>query len=500
MTAIVAGAASNNAQNWNHVDWKQIRRNVYRIQWRIAKAVQEKRWGKVNALQRLLTCSKSAKLLAVKMIMSNKGAKTPGIDKTLWTAPNQYWRAAFSLRIKSYKAQPLRRIYIPKSNGKKRPLGIPTLYDRAMQALFALALKPVAETCGDSHSYGFREKRSLHDAIKQSFICLATKVAAPWVLEADIKGCFDHISHDWLLENIPLPKPILKQWLKSGFIESSAFHDTSEGTPQGGIISPILCNMALDGLQDLVIKGRNKKRRKLNIIRYADDFIITGATQDILLNEIKPDVECFLAKRGLTLSVEKTKLTHINDGFDFLGFTIRKFKHKLIIKPAKQKTPQLLERIRKLLAQCHGIPFYAMLSKLNSVLRGWAYAHRKVVVKKILSFIDSNVFKQIANWLRKEHRNKNWSWINKTYHKQSKGRFSWGSTYERKDGEIKWVELFRMADIPVRYHTKIRCEANPYDRQYYDYFRRRSEVNRKTAIRDRLFLSSDAYAKLTQWK
>ncbi len=169
-------------QTWNHVDWKQVRQNVYRIQLRIAKAVQENRWGKVKALQRLLTCSTSAKLLAVKMIMSNKGAKTPGVDKVLWTSPNHYWHAAFSLSIKSYKAQPLRRIYIPKSNGLKRPLGIPTLYDRALQALFALALKPVAETSGDSHLYGFREKRSLHDAIKQTFICLATKVAAPWVL------------------------------------------------------------------------------------------------------------------------------------------------------------------------------------------------------------------------------------------------------------------------------------------------------------------------------
>jgi len=176
-------------------------------------------------------------------------------------------------------------------------------------------------------------------------------------------------------------------------------------------------------------------------------------------------VDRFLAKRGLTLSAEKTRLTHINEGFDFLGFTIRKFKHKL-----------------------------------NSVLRGWAYAHRKVVVKDILSFIDNCVFKQTANWLRKEHRNKTWAWINKNYHKRNNGRFGWGSTYARKEGEIKWVELFRLADLPVRYHTKIRSEANPYDRQYFDYFKQRAEVNRKTAFRDRLFLSSDSYAKLTLWK
>lgn len=499
MTALVAGAASCNARDWDQLNWTQIRRNVYRIQLRIAKAVQANRWGKVKALQRLLACSKSAKYLAVKTVMSNKGAKTPGIDGVKWTSSYQYWSAAQLLSVKSYKAQPLRRIYIPKSNGQQRPLGIPTLKDRAMQALYAMALKPVAETTGDTHSYGFREKRSLHDAVKQSFICLARKVAAPWVLEADIKGCFDHISHDWLLENIALPKPVLQQWLKSGFIDSSAFYETKEGTPQGGIISPILCNMALDGLQNLVIKGRNKKRHKLNIIRYADDFIITGASKEILLNEIKPDVVHFLAERGLTLSVEKTKLTHIDEGFDFLGFTIRKYNQKLLIKPARKKTPQLLSKVRILLKACHGIPFYAMLSKLNSVLRGWAYAHRQVVVKDILSFIDANVFKQIAHWLCKEHRNKNWSWISTTYRKRMKGRFCWGKSYTRKDGSKKWVELFRMADVPVRYHTKICGDANPYDRQYHDYFAQRKATQQRKALKDRLFLSSGSYDKLTQW-
>ena len=369
-----------------------------------------------------------------------------------------------------------------------------------MQALYALALKPIAETCGDTHSYGFREKRSLHDAIKQTHICLATKVAAQWVLEADIKGCFDHISHDWLLENIPLPKTILKQWLKSGYIDSGAFYKTSEGTPQGGIISPILCNMTLDGLQDLVIKGRNKKRRKLNIIRYADDFIITGATEDILLNEIKPDVEKFLAQRGLTLSVEKTKLTNINAGFDFLGFNIRKYNQKLIIKPSKKKTPQLFTKIRECLNQCHGIPFYAMLCKLNRVIRGWAYAHRKVVVKDIMSYIDTNIYKLVARWLRKEHRNKNWSWIKQTCLKRVKGCSNLGMTYMTRAGEIKWVELFKMARVPVRYHTKIRGEANPYDDNYRDYFAARRATRKKWAAVDRIFLSSNAYVKLTQWK
>jgi RNA-directed DNA polymerase len=174
-----------------------------------------------------------------------------------------------------------------------------------MQELFALGLRPITETVGDLHSYGFREKRSLHDAIKIAYISLSAKVSAQWILEADIKACFDCISHDWLLEKIPLPKGILRQWLKAGYMESSTLDDTDAGTPQGGIISPILCNLVLDGLEDLVKKGRNKRLRKLNIIRYADDFIITGATPEILLNEIKPDLERFLAERGLSLLEEK---------------------------------------------------------------------------------------------------------------------------------------------------------------------------------------------------
>ena len=210
----------------------------------------------------------------------------------------------------------------------------------------------------------------MHDATKQGFIALAQKGAAPWILEADIKACFDRISHEWLLDNVPLPKRILRQWLKSGYLSELTLHATEEGTPQGGIISPILCNMTLDGLEALVIKGRNKKQRKLNIIRYADDFIVIGACPDYLRNEIKPDIERFLADRGLMLSEEKTRISHIDDGFNFLGFTFRKFKHKLIVTSEKSKAPALLKKAKALLKKFSGAPFHVMLAKLNSVLRG----------------------------------------------------------------------------------------------------------------------------------
>ncbi len=213
MMATQASAPSAYANNWRQVNWRSVEAYVYQMQIRIAESVREKRWGKAKALQHILSRSFYGRLWAVKRVIANKGSRTPGIDGVTWNSPGKRWKAALNLKVKGYKSQPLRRIYIPKKNGKKRPLGIPTLHDRAMQELFALGLRPIAETVGDKNSYGFREKRSLHDAIKMTFISLARKVSAQWVLEADIKACFDRISHDWLLENIPLPKWILRQWL-----------------------------------------------------------------------------------------------------------------------------------------------------------------------------------------------------------------------------------------------------------------------------------------------
>ena len=278
-TAIKAGAFIDDAKKWSSIDWKHARRQVRRLQVRIAKAVKEGRWNKVKALQYLLTRSFYAKLLAVKRVTSNKGKKTPGIDGILWKGARAKSRAACSLRRRGYRPQPLRRTYIQKKNGKKRPLSIPTMTDRSQQALYKLALAPVAEMAADGNSYGFREARSCADAVQAAFNELSKPNSATWVLEADITGCYDNISKEWMLNNIPMDKVVLRKWLDAGYVENGITYPTRKGVPQGGIISPTLANMTLDGLEEAVRRAV-PRRSRVNFIRYADDCAPRGCTRD----------------------------------------------------------------------------------------------------------------------------------------------------------------------------------------------------------------------------
>src|SRR5215472_4382883 len=313
-TAQAVGAVSSEAAEWYAIDWPTIHRNVRRFQVRIAQAVKEGRWGKVRALQRLLTHSYSGKVLAVRRVTENKGKKTPGVDREIWDRPEKKIRAVYELKRRGYQPQPLRRVHIPKSDGKTmRPLGIPTMIDRGMQALHLLALDPVAETTADKNSYGFRQQRCCADAIQQCFNAL-TNASTQWILEGDIRSCFDRISHDWLLAHVPMDQAVLQKWLKSGYMDKHVFHETTDGTPQGGIVSPALANMALDGLERVLkekypsrkpLKSFGNKNPSVNFIRYADDFIVTGKSKELLEKDIKPLIEQFLRERGLELSPTK---------------------------------------------------------------------------------------------------------------------------------------------------------------------------------------------------
>lgn len=278
-------------EGWHSINWKSCHIRVRKLQLRIAKATRQHQWRQVRELQRILTRSFSAKTVAARRVTENTGKRTPGVDGITWSTPNEKWKGISCLSQRAYRPKPLRRIYIPKSNGKKRPLGIPTIRDRAMQALWLLALEPAAETMADNNSYGFRPMRSTHDAIESIFHRMSQKVSPKWILEGDIKGCFDNISHDWLLTNIPMDRQMLRKWLKAGYMERGSFSSTESGTPQGGIISPVLANMALDGLEAELMKAfRASKhygaKHQVNYIRYADDFICSGISHELLENEV----------------------------------------------------------------------------------------------------------------------------------------------------------------------------------------------------------------------
>src|SRR6266487_3033210 len=486
--ATFAGAASHNEVDWRTIDWSVVHRNVRRLQGRIVKATQQGRWGKVQALQRLLTHSFSGKVLAVRRVTENQGKKTAGVDKDIWDTPDKKAQAIRTLKQRGYHPQPLRRVYIPKSNGRMRPLGIPAMSCRARQALYLLALNPVAETTGDRNSYGFRPERSTADAIEQCFNVLSHSYSAQWVLEGDIKACFDGISHQWLEAHIPIDKAMLHKWLKAGYIDKHLFHQTEEGTPQGGPISPVLANLTLDGLEDKLRTLRpgyhQHRRAKINLVRFADDFIITGSSKELLEDEVKPLVEAFMKERGLELSAEKTLITHITDGFDFLGQNVRKYEEKLIIKPSKKNVKTFVEKIRKVVKENQGATAGHLILQLNPLIRGWARYHQHVVSKEIFQDVDSAIFEMLWQWARKRHNNKPRRWIKEKYfHDHEQRHWVFSGTVIGRDGVLETVRLFRAAQTPIKRHVKIQGAANPFDPVWEVYFEKRLGVKMESTLR-----------------
>lgn len=490
MTVPKTGAASRPVEPWDSTDWPAAAATVRRLQARIVKATREGRWNKVKALQRLLTHSHSGKLLAVKRVTESEGKDTPGVDAEIWNTPVKKANAVHTLRHRGYQPRPLRRVYIPKSNGRRRPLGIPTIRDRAMQALHLLALDPVAETTGDQHSYGFRPGRSCADAVEQCFKAFVRENPA-WVLEGDIKGCFDNIDHDWLLRNVPTDRTVLRKWLTSGYFEGGLFHDTVSGTPQGGVISPVLANLVLDGLEARLrsrfpLAGAGSMRGRaaqVHLIRYADDFIVTGASKEVLERDVRPIVEAFLRERGLVLSPEKTAVTHLSEGFDFLGQNIRRYPNgKLLIKPSKKNTRALLVKVRELVRRNRGAPAAALIRQLNPVIRGWANYHRHVVAKRIFSRVDYAIFCSLWAWARRRHPRKGARWVKRRYFDRVGSRDWWFSADDQaRGGQPVRLRLVHATATPIRRHVKVRSEANPYDPAYYGYFvarRRKDEPSR----------------------
>lgn len=469
---------------WEAIDWQKVLAYVKKLQVRIVKAQKEGHYSKVKSLQWLLTHSFYAKALAVKRVTSNQGKRTSGVDHELWLTPQAKFNAISKLNRRGYRPQPLRRHYIPKKNGKMRPLGIPTMTDRAMQTLYKFSLEPIAETYADPNSYGFRIGRSTHDAIEQCFTDLNKGKSPEWILEGDIKGCFDHISHEWLLENIPMDTQILEKWLKCGYVETRKLFPTDEGAPQGGTISPTLMNMTLDGLERLLqerlptrqkVNGRTHFN-KLNFVRYADDFIITGESPEFLRDKVLPIVKEFLTERGLQLSEEKTVITHIEDGFDFLGKNIRKYNGKLLIKPSKTSVKSFLEKVRSIIKGNKSTKQETLIRKLNPVIRGWVNNQRYVVSSKVFSRVDYEIYKCLWQWAKRRHKKKSHKWIAQKYwHHIGSRQWTFSVPYENQStkGEPLYCKLEYATDTKIIRFKKIVAEANPFDEYWTDYFEER---------------------------
>jgi RNA-directed DNA polymerase len=490
-----ACAASRQPTDWHAIDWHKVNKTVKQLQARIVKATQEGKWGKVKALQHLLTHSFSGKALAVRRVTENQGKNTPGVDKETWNTPNKKAAAILSLKQRGYWPQPLLRKYIPKTSGKKRPLGIPTMKDRAMQALYLLALGPVAETKGDPNSYGFRSQRSAADAIEACFADLAKRNSAQWILEGDIKSCFERISHDWLLANIPMDKAMLRKWLKAGFMEEGMLYPTEVGTPQGGIISPVLANMTLDGLErELSVKFPRTKTGntpKVNLVRYADDFIITAKSKELLEEEVLPLVRNFMTRRGLELSPDKTRITHIEDGFDFLGQNIRKYKGKFIIKPSKKNLKAVLDKVRKEMKANRTTTAGHLIVRLNPIIRGWSNYHQHICSKDTYNSMDFAIYKLLWQWAKRRHPNKGARWIKGKYFGPV-GNRNWVFTGEIGDttGKPKKVYLRIASYTQIKRHIKIKGDANPYDPTWESYFEHRSGIKAANNLQGRAKLLS----------
>jgi RNA-directed DNA polymerase len=412
-------------------------------------------------------------------VTENQGKRTPGVDGVVWSTPEAKRQAIESLKRRGYRPRPLRRVHIPKAGqpGKYRPLGIPTLADRAMQALHLLGLEPVAETLADRNSYGFRSGRSTADAIQQCHTILSGPGKAQWILEGDIKGCFDHISHDWLVSHVPMDKEILRKWLKAGYIETGKLFPTEAGTPQGGIISPTLANRTLDGLEAALeahfgSKGSRKAGTfKVNMVRYADDFVITGSSKELLENEVKPMVVRFLATRGLELSTEKTRITHITEGFDFLGQNVRSFGGRIIVTPSKKNIQAFKAKVKEIFQERKTAKQENLIAVLNPVIRGWANYHRAVCASKTFSSIDSWLWLKTWQWAKRRHPNKGTDWIKRKYFGTVGSRhWVFAAQLKGSDGKRERVRLIKASDTRIRRHIKIKGDANPFDPQWEPYF------------------------------
>lgn len=476
-------------EEWKSIPWKKIEQSIYKLQCDIACAEIDENYRKARNLQRILLSKDSALLYSIKRVtMFNRGYKTPGVDGMIIKSHPERMALFYNLKSKNfreYKPLPSRRVYIDKANGKKRPLGIPTLIDRVYQKVVSLALEPRVEVSFEPSSYGFRPMRNAGHAIAR-IRHYTRKGGRPWIFEGDFKSCFDTLNHDWILKqlgNFPA-KNIVQKWLKAGYLYNDMLDITDEGTPQGGIISPLLANVALTGMEEALgikynkYKDRNtytyRNQSRYAMIRYADDFVVLCKTKEDA-KQVYSLLEPYLSERGLTLAPDKTMITHINDGFNFLGFNIRGYQTeqglKVLNKPAKDRIKRLKTKLKALFIKYRSDNIEELIKRVNSTIIGTANYWKQGVAKKAFGEVDNYIWTLIVQYLRRQHPNKSWKWIKTKYFKEDYSQ-------RHKDNYIftcpdnPKIQLIKMSWIHINYARMIKYNCNPYDPEYTEYIKK----------------------------
>lgn len=463
---------------WNTIRWKEIERKVWKLQKRIYQASSRGDGGTVRKLQKLLMTSRSAKLMAVRRVtQDNQGKRTAGIDGVKSLSQPERLALVKTLRV-DRRAKPVRRVWIPKaSSDELRPLGIPTMHDRALQALVKAALEPEWEARFEPNSYGFRPGRGCHDAIEA--IHLATYWKPKWVLDADIAKCYDRINHQALLGKVntsPRIRRQLKAWLKAGVMDGGKLFPTAEGVPQGGTISPLLANIALHGLELLIkekfpLKG---KRRAPLLVRYADDLVVFHAELDVI-EKCQTTISEWLQGMGLELKPSKTRITHTltvadgKPGFDFLGFHLRQFPvgksktgtnghgktlgFKTIIKPSKAAIKRHVLKLRTTVRSYKHMDQQRLIRGLNPVIVGWTGYYRTVASKRSFGKLADVLFKMLWAWGKYRHPKKSRGWIKDKYWRADEHR-----AFRPRNDALK---LRQHHETAIRRHVKVQNIRSP---------------------------------------
>lgn len=399
--------------NWNEINWRRCFEELKAHQNRLAIACNEGYTIECKQLQTQIVRSFAGRALAVKSVVSKRGKRSVGVDNVVWDSSYKKEQAIEKLKnLSNYEAKPVRRVWIPKKGtDEKRALGIATMFDRAVQTLWSYALDPIIERQSDLRSFGFRKSRSVKDAAEYVRLNCGAIYGKRFIGNIDIERFFDTLNHQWILNNIPINKKVLKQFLNAGVMNETGYlENTLIGVPQGGVISPIIANAALNGLETLV-----EDVDRCQIVRYADDFLILASDINIIESVAFPRVENFLSERGLTINVKKTKIETIESGFDFLGYNFREYYDKtrikgskkgiFLVKPTKENILKLIKTCREIIKQNKNASSGHLILKLNPVLRSWAEHYRSVVSSRAFNSINKAVYTALMQWMKRKHRN-----------------------------------------------------------------------------------------------